>query len=138
MKFDIPKIVKVLNAGDYAAELEPVKIQVWVNPPRSLLVRHDEMIAKLAAAMSKRLELGAGNEVDAGELAKEIEAVRGEMTAVFSELWSAGTDPERRWSAAEIDKLITGMFETDPQLWPWLRNRTIEMIREHRENVKKG
>jgi hypothetical protein len=138
MKFEIPKIVKTLNVGEYAAELEPVKIVVWVNPPRALLVRHDEMIAKLATAMSKRLELGAGSEVDAGELAKEIEAVRGEMTAVFSELWSAGVDPETRWSAAEIDKLITGMFETDPQLWPWLRNRTIEMIREHREFVKKG
>jgi hypothetical protein len=26
----------------------------------------------------------------------------------------------------------------DPRLWPWLRNQTIELIREHREGIKKN
>jgi hypothetical protein len=60
----------------------------------------------------------------------------GEMTAVFAELWSAGPEGTH-WSAEEIEALIDGMAETDPQLWPWLRKRTILMIREHREAVKK-
>ena len=134
MKFNVPKITKILNAGDYAAELEPVKIVVWANPPKSLLNRHDAMIKAFGEAMRKRMALA---DEDEKTLAAEVEAVRSEMCAVFSQLWSAGTDAETHWSQEEINTLITGMADTDPQLWPWLRNRTLAMIREHRETAKK-
>ncbi len=129
MKFDVPKIVKLLNVGEYAPELEAVKICVWVNPPRALLLRHDAMIEGLVAAVRGSLEQEAGASVD---------PLRREMCAVFAELWSAGSEVETHWSAEAVDRLITEMADTDPQLWPWLRKRTLEMIREHRETAKKG
>lgn len=69
---------------------------------------------------------------------REVEEIGRELCGVFAELWSAGDDPESRWTAEEVDRLITEGAETDPQLWPWLRVRTLGMIREHRETAKKG
>lgn len=128
MKIAVPKIVKTLAVGEYAQELSEVRLQVWVNPPRSLLARHDALIERVGAAA----RAGA----DEAGLSATVTELWGEMTAVFAELWSAGPEGTH-WSAEEIEALIDGMAETDPQLWPWLRKRTILMIREHREAVKK-
>jgi hypothetical protein len=36
-----------------------------------------------------------------------------------------------------VRRLVAETMDTDPRLWGWLRNRSIEAIRAHRENVKK-
>lgn len=138
MKFEIPKITKILSAGEYAPELEAVKICVWVNPPRALLNRHDAVMRRLVAAVEMETTKGTtGTKEEGSGFVREVEAISGELCAVFAEFWSAGSDPETHWTADEVDRLITGMVDTDPQLWPWLRVRTLGMIREHRETAKK-
>jgi len=150
MKFEIPKIVKVLNVGEYAEELKAVKLVVWINPPRGLLKRYFEWVEKVGRVPhppagephppAPSPTSGEGGEEGEGEKREEAEMARltDEVEAIFAELWSAGPDEGTHWTAEEIDRLIEGMGDTDPQLWPWLRDRTLAMIWEHRERTKKG
>lgn len=61
-----------------------------------------------------------------------------EIDAWWVELWSQGSDPGTRWTAEDLQRLITETSSTDPGLWPWLARRTWELIGEHRAAAKKG
>ncbi len=130
MKFDIFKIVKGLDLGEYAEEIRGTVVEVWVNPPVRVLNRHDELIDDVKRVVRQALkEEGA----EGGGLEKKLEGASAGLVEVFVELWSQGGEGSR-WTAEEIRELV----ETDPRMWIWLRKRSIEMIREHRAGVKKN
>lgn len=43
MNIDIPKITKTIHLQDYAPEFGEAILEVWVNPPRKLLVEVNEL-----------------------------------------------------------------------------------------------
>lgn len=156
-KFVIPKIVKRLDLRRYAAELVG-DLDVWVNPPREkLMVMGGYQQAVTSARVDllrltkslRRLEM---IEVPSAAEAAELEQVRDELIAVgtrldelgraqqdwFREMWSQGADAERHWSAEEVQDLVRHSYETDPGLWRWLCDQTLEMIEAHRAQVKKA
>lgn len=128
MKFDIPKIVRALDLQEYAAEWGSLQIQVWVNPPIRLLQEHDQVLVDVRQAIK-------GNDQATAQIT--IEQAAKDLVRIFAELWSQGAE-ETRWSEAEVERLVEETQPTDPLLWNWLRERTIDMIREHRAAVKKG
>jgi hypothetical protein len=132
MKFEIAKITRAIRLAEYAKEYEGVEIRVWVNPPVKLLVEHDRWIE----AMKNIVNRGEGAET-VEQIVAGLNAAADGLAAIFSELWSQGP-AESRWSVEEIRTFVAENMDGDPRLWPWLRNQTIELIREHREGIKKN
>lgn len=56
---------------------------------------------------------------------------------LVSELWSQGPE-DTHWSPEEVTTLIEATIETDPALFRWMRDKTIEMVGEHRNAAKKA
>lgn len=66
----------------------------------------------------------------------EMERTADRLVDVFAELWSAGGEPH--FTADEVRELVLETAESDPQLWPWLRDQSIDLIQEHRKKIKKN
>jgi hypothetical protein len=134
MKFDIPRIVKTVALANYAEEYGDRQIWVWVNPPVRLLEEHDRILSEIDQVIKLALTHAQGE--DASPLQVPIDRAADGLVKVFAELWSQGPD-EMRWTEEEVKQLVADTQETDPLLWPWLRNKTINAIREHRTRAKK-
>ncbi len=130
MKIETLKIVKGLDLGEYAEEIKGTVVRVWVNPPMRWLNEHDGLIDDVKRIVEAGIR---SNPEERPGLERELEAAAGGLRGKFIELWSQGPEGSG-WTAEEIGDLV----ETDPQLWIWLRKRSIEMIREHRAGVKKN
>jgi hypothetical protein len=153
MKDIFKKIVRPLDLREYALEME-AGIQVWVNPPRALLLE-DAGLALAVGTLRKELaELARqAAEADAAggddseqresvraqgkELGSRINELGGAQANILSQLWSQGEDPETHWSLEEVLDLATRSADTDPALYLWLRSRTFAMISEYRAGQKK-
>lgn len=144
MDITIPEIVRPLDLKSYADELEGMVLQVWVNPPRKLVLKYAEIRADIAELKAKLAELrkraaenGQGAELDAeiDELDSGIEAMTNELFAWFAEIWSKGHHQETMESVKEF---ATAYTDTDPQLWAFVTSRTVKMIRQHREGARKN
>ena len=112
MRIQIPKILHPINLSEYAVEFGDAQIQVWVNPPIRLLAELDALMEAVGA---------------------------GEFSRLFqwlSEIWSQGPE-ESHWTVEEIRQLFEESQESDPALFIWLYQRTLESITEHREVRKK-
>jgi hypothetical protein len=149
MKFEIAKIVRPVALAEYAEEYGDRQILVWVNPPLRLLDEHDQVVGRVREVMRGVLEgptpspslKGRGAQVESAAVGarawqNEIERAGDDLVRIFAELWSQGAE-DTRWSEEEVRQLVAETVDTDPRLWPWLRNQTIMAIRAHRENVKK-
>ncbi len=117
MNLIFPKAVERLPLADYMPEMAPQELQVWINPP---------MATRLAYFDALRTAATAPTEESVAEVYR--------MTA---ELLSQGPD-DTRWTVEEIQSLVEQCAETDPRFWAWLIGRIVEMIEEHRGNIKKN
>ena len=154
MKFDIKKVIQPLPLREYAEGYpEGLAVQVWVNPPRSLLQQRDELdreLGRMAAVAYKdeeaRLqaiakesdpqrikELQSADEQAVQAYREEIKAYTGRSYEWFSQLWSQGP-AETHWPLEDLHELS----EHDPALLMWMLERTRELLRAHREHEKKG
>lgn len=142
MKLEIPKIVRTLDLGQYADEIA-LEMQVWVNPPAKLLLQHDMNVA-ISRKTSREIEALQRSEVKVEDFDARLEALTKTLAAsgaavceVMAELWSQGTDVESRWTAADVKELINSTYTTDPGLYTWMHDQTMDMIQEHRTQRKK-
>ena len=108
MKFEIPKVVRLLKVAEYAAEFGDAVFHVWVNPPSRLL---EPLVGKDVAEEDRALAL--------------------------AELWSQGPEGTQM-TPEDIQALINGTFDTDPALFSFLVGRTLRMVAEHRKQIKKA
>jgi hypothetical protein len=76
------------------------------------------------------------------EYAGQVDAVSGKLSAAnerlfdwYARIWSQG--PEGEITPDQVHTFIQEALDTDPVLWGFLRDRTIEMIDEHARGVKK-
>lgn len=140
MKIEIPKITQALKLSDYAPEFGEGEIIVWVNPPRKMvqdyvaLVNESDRI-RMDLALAQKAE--KPDEAAIERLLAEIGRIGGQIIEWYAELWGQGPE-ETRWSTADIEQLIEGVQETDPQFWPWLTTQSQQLIRQHRGREKKG
>ena len=126
------RITRPLDLRQYQPEMA-VEIQVWVNPPRAMVNEVYGLLAK-ASAFEERARNAEAEEL--ARLGPAIETAGQELAAWFATIWSEGAE-ETRWSEAEVQKLIAHSVENDPQLWPWLVLKSVEMIQVYRSGEKK-
>ena len=117
MKIDFPKIVKVVDLGEYAEALRGQQVFVWVNPPTQTLTELGNLFEKM----------------------RDSEGVDGqdEYLKIMSELLSQG-EKDTHFSAKELRELVDKTVDTDPAFWIWLQNRILEAITDHRSGRKKN
>jgi hypothetical protein len=126
MKFDIPSITRPLDLKDYAPEMDVV-LQVWANPPRSLILQYWDAV-KLAASSVALPE---------PEKMTQLEQAGNSIMGWLAVMWSAGGE-DTRWPVEDVRALWLQSSDTDPALWPWVINRTMDIVVKHRDMVKKN
>ena len=143
-KISIPRILRPLEFGDYAQELDGMVLQVWVNPPRKLVARYHEIqqeISRLKDKMAELVELaksdGMGTDLSAevDTLEQSIDAMNADLFGWFAEVWSQGGQQE---TPETVKAFALENIDTDPALWSFVTSRTVGMIRDHREGARKN
>lgn len=130
MQLNIKKIIRPLDLGDYARELQGQAVYVWVNPTREALNRR--------AALDEELNRGIERSQTAEARAEFNLWIKGtfepNIKAWFAEIWSQYPEPATHWTVSEIEQLEA----SDPALVLWLNTRTMQLIYEHRRVEKKS
>lgn len=135
MKFDIPKIIRPLEMVEYDEAMTGLALQVWVNPSRHIHNEYWTCQSELVKATGKLGELV--KKPDAKKtiaLDKKIDKCNQKVYAWFARLWSQSEDQGTHVSVEEIE----AMAEEDPAIWRFMINRTMKLIRDHQENIRKN
>jgi hypothetical protein len=157
MKFNIPRTLRFLPLQEYdpeKPELAGVGFQIWVDPPRSVLVEFDDINRAFRQELD-RIAAQSIRDVKKKPTAAETlliwlrarvrhanDSHFQEKTAVYRKalfgwyvrLWSQAADPETHWTVDELEKIC----DNNPHLYEWLCTSSWAMIDQHREDVKKG
>lgn len=112
MKIEIPKIIEMIDLGEYAPELAGQCLHVWVNPPISLLREHDRILTTADVPAQERMRL---------------------FYEFYAAWWSHGPEATH-WTAEEIREAE----DADPAFVNWLVSRAWRARREHITEKKKG
>ncbi len=135
MRIEIPKIVQKIHLAEYAEEFGDQCIEVWVNPPRDVLVQHDDLVQLVVKCREEseaaRKSLLPKEEID--RLRKEIQNAHQKINDWYSKIWSQG---DTSISAQEVEDLLGTAHESDPAFENWLVSRTLGMITDHRDGQK--
>jgi len=116
MKINFPKIVRKVDLGDYAEEMQGQIINVWVNPPTSDLVTLGDNYKKWIDDDDKEAEK--------------------DYLEKMSELLSQG-EKASHFSVDELKTVRDATAETDPAFWLWLQNSILTEVNNHRYGLKK-
>lgn len=127
MKLNIPTITRPIKLADYAIELAPGVVQVWVNPPKSVLEMYRTLQQQNEGLQNK---LPAAPADETKPLLDEMSRVGVGFSEWYAQIWSQGPEIELHWTADEV-RAVVGLT-TDPALYQWLTRRTWELINEHR------
>lgn len=151
MKLEIKRIVRPLQVREYAEEYGDEVVWVWVNPPRAFRMRLYELadefgavrdrLEELAKAEAEKAEADAEANAEttnpeAESMGEEVERITGELHAWWAELWSQSRDEETHWTAEEVGELIEAARDSDPKLWDFLQERSMELSNDHRAGVQ--
>lgn len=136
MIIELPKIVKRLQLAEYAEEFGEQFIEIWVNPPRDVLIQHDDLV-KLVMKVNEDIAImrkakRPQDEID--RLTNEIRELQTKIAGWYSKIWSQG---ETAINSNEVEDLLASAHESDPAFETWIVTRTLDMIKDHREGRKK-
>jgi hypothetical protein len=157
VQFTIPKVTRFLPLQEYAPEeptLAGVGLQVWVDPPRSVLMEFDslnrdfsQVLNKLAAKPGEKPEkkvtlvfrLLGWLQVQAKHTQDDhfkiaTENHRRSLYGWYARQWSQAPDAATHWTADELEVINN----KNPQFYEWLCISSWALIEKHREDVKKG
>jgi hypothetical protein len=113
MELKFPKIaIRTLDVSEYHPDYKAV-LHVWCNPPNGVVVEHYE----------KAVEEYRDDKPD-------------KMISWASLMWSKGAE-DTHVSEVEVKRMIDEMQETDPLLFTWMINKTLDIVRDHRLAKKK-
>lgn len=154
MKIDIQKVIVQVPLSEYAKDYKEAGnpfVHVWVNIPRAMLVKRDELDTEYMRLMTEvdmakkefrerfnatkskneRERLLRNNQKWEGEQQAKIEDYTTRNYAWFVELWSQGPE-DTHWTVDELRALA----ETDHLLLGWLADRTRELLSTRRIDQK--
>lgn len=131
MKINIPKVVRPIRLSDYAPEFGEQQVEMWVNPPRE---------KRLAfASISERFQ-GVREQIAKTEdpdvlaaLMEDIKALGLEMYAWWADMWSEGED---EWTGEEVQTLVEAALNSDPGLWDFLQEQSLDAMQDYRNRKK--
>jgi len=109
MKINIPTVIVQVPMEDYAAELAGNALNVWVNPPLSVLNEHLKLVTDKA-------------DPTAGQ----------SILAWYARIWSQGA-LDSQWTVDELRELE----QKDPALLGWMISATWEARQAHVDRKKK-
>jgi len=137
MKFDIPKIVRRLEMGAYADEMEGLALRVWVNPPRNVKKAFWDCQVELIGLKQELDKLLGIKEPDAKKveaLNKRIDGIYETIYGWYANIWSQDSDPDTHVAVEEIEE----MADEDPAAWVFMAQGTQDLIEEHTEGTRKN
>ncbi len=161
-KFQIPQKTNTLKLSNYADGFGDLKFEVWVNPPRRMVILHDDIERRAQQAMKDsqwvngqiikaKTELTICAEEERERISdqiksleteleqkkKSVEGINREMMAWLAEIWVEGPDG-KAMTADEVGEFLRETIDQDPNFNTWLVVSTSRLIREFAESVKKG
>ena len=136
IQFKYKPVIKPLYLREYHPDYGDETIEVCVNPAPAFLQQRSalsEENARRYAESAKAIEKKAENaaELVAAYMDWFNTEFNNRADEWFAKLWSFGAD---QWTAQELQVIK----ETDPHFLNWLKNRSVEMIEEHRLGRKKN
>lgn len=162
MKINFPKIVRPIDLGEYAAEMQGQVIHVWVNPPSNDIVamaefykasldlenlpNNIETVKEHLASIKKPTEKQKAEHEKMlafyGKRLKELEDEKykdayDKYLGYLSSLLSQGSNKETHYSVEELRELEKASQKTDPAFWGWFQTRVIDATNDHRLGRKK-
>lgn len=136
----IPKITKAINFSEYAPEFGEAHVEVWVNPPKSLLNEQSQIVLAVSDLVREINKLNAKKPIPTDddikkvdELRKKLETLNEQLTEWYAKVISQDGQPI---SIEDLSKLFDAAIESDPRFLDFLRDRTLGAILEHREQRK--
>jgi hypothetical protein len=155
VKLNIPKLIVLLDLGEYNPEMKGQILYVWVDPPRIKFQEYDQFVLDAEKEEASLIEADLAPVADAEKdkpglfdlikthLAKLVRVKEAGMQrraqgterrilAWYAELWSQ--NPDSAWT---LDELIA-LEDTNPALRDWLFVETWRLINENRDRKKKS
>ncbi len=161
-KFQIPQKTSTLKLSNYVEGFGELKFEVWVNPPRRMIILHDDIERRAQQAIKEsqwvngliikaKTELTTcaeedrerineqirTHEIDLEQKKKAVESINREMMGWLAEIWVEGPDG-KTMTIDEVDAFLKDAIDQDPNFNTWLIASTSKLIREFTESVKKG
>ena len=132
MKVNIPRVVRPIALSDYAPEFGEQVIQMWVNPPREKRLAFAEIMDRYRDTLAQ-IEQAEADDSALADLAQQIVGQAGELHAWYAEMWSQGGD---EWTAEQVKELAEAALDTDPGLWDFVQERSLDLMQEYRRRKK--
>ena len=133
MKINIPKVTRPIALSDYAPEFGEQVIEMWVNPPREKRLAFAGIMDRYRDTLA-RIEQAEDSD-DLADLTQQIVDQAGELHAWYAEMWSQGED---EWTAEQVKELAEAALDTDPGLWDFVQERSLDLMQEYRRRKKAG
>ena len=132
MKINIPKVVRPIALSDYAPEFGEQEIGMWVNPPRDKRLEFSG-ITKEYKEIQGQIEATEGDELT--PLVERIMELAGKLHAWYAEMWSQSTKYEE-WTGEEVKEMAEAALDTDPGLWDFIQESSLDAMAEYRTRKK--
>ena len=131
MKINIPRVVRPVQLSDYAPEFGEQAIGMWVNPPRAKRLEFAGITERFKGVQDQIEGCDDGDELEG--LFDQIKALGLEMYAWYAEMWSQGDD---EWTAEGVQELAEAALDTDPGLWDFVQESSLDAMQEYRRRKK--
>lgn len=134
MKIDIPKIVKPISLGEYDDSLAGQVVWMWVNPPRKQRAAFDEIQKGIRDLVKQLID---ASEDEKTKIKEEVQKLQEKNVAWWAEMWSQGADEGTRWTEEDVQQLLDVCADKDPQLWDFLTEGSLDLLKAHLTGERK-
>ena len=132
MNILIPKVVKPLQLAEYAEEFGENCLQVWVNPPIKLISELNTNLMKVRdiEIPTKKLTLE-----ESAAFEEKLKSILDKQLGCYAEILGQG---DEKITVEDLRQMAEETSDTDPNFWPWVKQKIAAMIAEHRVGIKKA
>jgi len=132
MKISIPKVVRPIRLFDYAPEYGDQEIGMWVNPSRDKRLEFAGITERFSEVRDQIEVCEDPDELV--ELAERVVAQGLEIYAWYADMWSQGDGD--KWTAEDVKELADAALGTDPGLWDFIQESSLDAMSEYRTRKK--